>query len=124
MIFRVDAGNGFVVQVETFDDARAEVFDEHVAVFGQLEHRRVALGRLQIEGDGFLVAVDDQPVQWRLGGLDVRPFDLDDFGAHERQRHSRRRPRDKVGEIEDAHIQRVRRRQRRSSVMSCHLWGT
>ena len=88
---RVGRAQRFIVRAEPLHDAGAESLDDHVGAGGELLEERLALGRLHVQRQRALVAVDVDEgraalpvrillsVRWRL--------DLEDIGAHIREHH-------------------------------------
>jgi hypothetical protein len=102
-----------VAQAQLVDAAELEVLDHHVALLRKVARDLLAFGRLQVERDRALVAVDAVEV----GGLGLahaqapvarvvaaaRVLDLDHLGAHVGQHHAAPGARQDAGQVEDAH---------------------
>ncbi len=57
---RIDAERAFVIDAETFRDARTVVLQEDVGRLHQVEKNLLALRRLQVDGERALVAIERQ----------------------------------------------------------------
>src|SRR5579864_6658063 len=101
-----------VSEAQLFHAAELEVLDHDVALLRQFPRDLLALGGLQVEGHGALVAVDAVEIG-RLGRTDaqapiagvvaaLRVLDLDDFGAEVTQNHAAPRSGKYPGEIKNA----------------------
>ena len=98
-----------VVEAELGEAARPEVLDQHVRGLDQPPERVGAVGRLQIERDALLAAV--QREKEAAGAFDerrpgarvvavLRLFDLQDLGAHVAEHHRAERAGDDPREID------------------------
>src|SRR5205085_10332315 len=93
---RVDRLHRVVADAQTINDAGTELFKDDISGFSELQKDVAGGALLEIEGDGFLVAIDLQ----KSGALfadgrrtparrvaNTRLFDLDDFRAQIAEHH-------------------------------------
>ncbi len=84
-------------QAEALGDAGAEAFDEDLGPFDQAQHQLAAARLLQIDDEGFLVAVEQIMGPRRLAGAP----DADDLRPHIRQQHGAEGPRPQPRQFDD-----------------------
>jgi hypothetical protein len=116
---RVGLGEGGIAQAEPDGGSAADRVQEHVAACREAVQCGAAVGGFEIEHDAALVAVVGEiqrPHSFRAaradgaGDVALRPFHLDDIGAHVAEILRRHRPEDDRGQIEhDQPVQRTRR---------------
>ena len=108
----IDLGDDIVAEPQPLDGARREVLHEHVGLGGEIEDDLLAGRRLQVDGQRFLVGVEDQEIERGAAGLSqdhaagiaaFRVLDLHHLGAQPRQRFRARRSRLELREIQYAH---------------------
>ncbi len=109
----IDLRQHVVAEPELFERALAEVLDQHVGVAHHPQQHLLALGRLQVERDRALVAVQHQ--EGRRHAVDARIaiaarivaavglLDLDHVGAEVGQHHAAGRAGHDLGQLEHAH---------------------
>src|SRR6266478_5469086 len=108
---RVELVNVLPGEAHPVQRARREVLDQHVRVADQLLQDRLAFGRLGIERQRSLVAVERREIERvQIGDVtqliardvsDAGPLDLQYIGAEPRQQLGTRRPRLHAGEVDD-----------------------
>ena len=111
----VALGERFVGEAEALHDAGGEVLDEHVRLFGQAHDRLFAAGRLEVEHEAALVAVEAGVIAaegalgvvvgegaGEAGHLAAGRLDLDDVGAEVGEEHRAVGAGEGLGEVEDA----------------------
>ena len=87
--------------------ARREILDHHVGRLQQLHQHRPALGRIGVEREALLVAIEvaeeaAAEAAQLARAIAVDRLDLDHLGAEIGQDHAAGRPEDGVGELDDA----------------------
>ena len=103
----------FQAQPKLLHQSGAEVLHQHVAGRDKVADGRHALGRLQVQHHGALVAVQREEVGGVLAGERGPPvtrvvarfgaLHLDDVGAQVAQGHGGERPRQHAREVQHAH---------------------
>src|SRR5204863_7017278 len=88
---------GRVVETQRRHQARPEILDHDVRLADQLQRRRVTFGRVDVEHNAFLVAIEGaeeaDPKSWQLARLVAAGWlDLDDFRTKVGKDHSERVP--------------------------------
>ena len=118
---RVDGAHYVVAEPQPLDGARREILHHDIGVLRHiLDEREAALG-FQIDGDGFLVGVEQQeipgvlavagrPMQQETARLAaLRVFDLDDLGAEPGERLGAGRAGLELRQVENADAGKVAR---------------
>src|SRR5215472_5914381 len=104
---RVDRLDRLVIDAEPVFDLRAEILDDDVSLFRQLEEDRFALLRLQVQGQAALVAMQVLEIEAIAAGAGdiasrlTRWLDLDHIGAPIGELTNRRRTGTGMTQIED-----------------------
>ena len=128
---RVQPGERLVPEAELVHRSRPEVLEEHVALARERLKDLASLGRLEVQGDALLVAVDRHEVR-RLALDERRPaarvvalaglLDLDDLGAHVTEHHGAEGTGEDAGEVENADTGEGRLTLRHVVVLSRCAW--
>ena len=104
----IDLPGVLVAEAQPRDDARPEALDDDVGLGHQLVHDGLAVGRLEVERDRALAAVEGDgmgavialELAQRAAPVALRRLDLDDVGAVQRQQHRGMRPGHALREVE------------------------
>ena len=109
----IDLGDDVVAEAQPLDRAGREVLHEHVGLGGEILDELLAGRRLQVDGQRFLVGVEDQEIErsrrrararmHAAGIAALRVLDLHHLGAEPRQRLRAGRPRLELRQIQHAH---------------------
>src|SRR5487761_1181083 len=119
---RIARVEGIPAKTEPGHDARAVAFDEHIGVLDQAEEEVAAQGRLEVQGEAALVAVDGVEqdalaVDKRWGPAQVVAtaglLDLDHVRAHVGQEHGAEGAGQEAGQVEysdagQGHVENMR----------------
>jgi hypothetical protein len=108
--------HGSRAQPQAVGDAGPEGLDQHVGRLAKVEQKIAPLGRLEIEHDALLAAVEiaeehgGRPVEEAnvaAGVAFARRLDLDHLGAVIGERHGQVRARQERGEVDDAQVRKL-----------------
>ena len=108
---RIDLVDLFPREAEPLEDAGAEVLHHDVGLLQQVDEHLLALGRLHVDDDRALVAIEHREVE-RVGvrhvaqlparGIALGRLELDHVGAHPREQLRARRARLHMRHVENA----------------------
>ena len=105
---RKSLGERRIVEPELRHESRAEILEHDVALADDPQRRGPSRGRVDVEDDALLVAVERAEEADAEAGqvaclVASRRLDLDHFGAQVREDHAAGRAHDHVRELDDAH---------------------